>query len=189
MCAGVWRERRLLCVFSFCGDGEGRCFDSEGDFGSVEQGVVDEAVFDGFGQAFTVGVREFGEGVDFDNEIGEAWDRRFHFVAGDVDARAFACEFVFAEILRGVIGGAGAERGEQQFGRSDAFVEAAVFERLIADDGMMARFNFELHRAEMFDGNFHKNLSPGSDEAAGRMRRLAGFESAIAEMAVGAKDG
>jgi hypothetical protein len=38
---------------------------------------------------------------------------------------------------------------------------------LIADDGVMAGFDFELHGSEMFDGDFHDVSGSGAHRGAG----------------------
>ena len=118
---------------------------------------MDEALMDCALNALDVSGIEAGGDVDGDVEIVEASGvvgRALALVGGDVDSRAFGGEVEFAQVGGGVEGGAGAERGEEEFGRGHGIVEAAVFGGLIAGDGVLAGFDFELNGSEMFDLDF-----------------------------------
>ena len=130
-------------------------FDSDG--GRTEECVVDEALMNGALYACDVPGVEAGGDVDEDAEVVEA-RRIFALVAGNADSGAFDTEFVFAEVGGGVKGGAGTERGEQEFGRGHAFVETSVFRRLVGYDDVPAAFDFELNGSEMLDCDFHDGL-------------------------------
>jgi hypothetical protein len=109
----------------------------------VEEGVVDEAVVDGLLQAGAVLVCQVDGDGDGDVEVVDAGGVG-DFVGGDGNAGAGGGEALFLEIGDGVVGGAGAEGGEQEFGRGHAFVEAAHVFGLIAGDGVVAGLDFEL---------------------------------------------
>lgn len=73
--------------------------------------------------------------------------------AGDADTSAFGGQFVLSEICRGVIASTGAERGQQQFGRSHTLIESALLAWLIAHKEVSARTDSKLYGPKMFDND------------------------------------
>jgi len=135
--------------------------DFDGDGGGMEERVVDQALVDGAVDAFDVLGIEAGGDFDSDVEIVEA-GRGGAFVGGDADFGALGGKVVLAQVGGGVKGGAGAEGSEEEFGRGHAFVEAAVFGGLVAGDGVLAGFDFELNGSEMLDLDFDHKWPPPS---------------------------
>jgi len=70
--------------------------DFDGDFGRVEQGVVDQAVMDGAFDSGAMLFRQVHGSLNFDAEIVNSRDGVFHFVGQDADVRAFRGELEFA---------------------------------------------------------------------------------------------
>ena len=131
------------------------------DLGRVEKRVVDQAVVYGAFHSGAVLFRQLERGFDFDAEIVEAGGI-FGFVGDDADVGAFRGELELAQVLRRVESGARCERGQQELRRRHALVEASVFLGLVARDGVLTGFDFELHGAEMFDCDFHDDLPTGA---------------------------
>lgn len=94
------------------------------DLRRVEQGVVDEALVDGAENAGFV-LRVKGRGEDFDVETRQA-GRLCGLFGGDLNLETGALERMGIEILGDVETGAGAEGGEQEFGRGHALIIAAI---------------------------------------------------------------
>ena len=94
-------------------------------------------------------------------EVAEA-RRRLELFGVDGDFDRVLVESSGAQVLDCVVGGAGAERGEQELGRREAGVVAFVFGRLVAEDAMRAGFDFELDVFEVLDFDLH-DLCPSHE--------------------------
>src|SRR5579859_1369382 len=81
--------------------------DIDCDLGWVEERVVDQAVMDGALDAGAMLVGQFHRSFDFDAEVVDAGGGVFDFVGGDANAGAVGREMVLAQVLGGVVGGAG----------------------------------------------------------------------------------
>ena len=70
-----------------------------------------------------------------------------------------------SQILRGIKSRAGAERCQQQLGRSHAAVAAAILRRLIASDSVRPRLNVEPYALNLRNLHFHTALASYLKEA------------------------
>ena len=64
--------------------------------------------------------------------------RIFRLLRGNANPGSVLGKAVLAQIFRRIVGRAGAERREKQLGRRHPFIESAVFNRLVARDGVVA---------------------------------------------------
>jgi predicted glutamine amidotransferase len=72
-----------------------------------------------------------------------------------VDNRAFLGQLMLPQVLCGIKTRARTKRGEKQLWRSHPFVEATILSRLVAHNGVLPSFNFELKAAKVFHVDFH----------------------------------
>ena len=93
---------------------------------------------------------------DVDAEVAEARGL-LEFFGGNGDFDSGFGELTRFQILHGVKGGAGAERGEQEFWGSHACIAAAVVGWLIADDRVVAGLDGKADAVCMFDLDFHRD--------------------------------
>jgi len=116
---------------------------------------VDETTVNGVHDAWAVGFAQRAGNLDFDMEIVEAggWTG---FLRGSADRNSLAIEALLVEIGNGVEGGAGGEGREKELGRSHPVVGTAVAGRLIADEGVPAGGDFELHGAVVLYVDFNE---------------------------------
>src|SRR5262249_36773817 len=69
--------------------------------------------------------------------------------------RAFCRQLMFAQVLRGVEGGARTERSQEELGRGHAFVVASVLAGLIGDEAVSTGFDLELRPSQVLNQNLH----------------------------------
>jgi hypothetical protein len=86
-------------------------------------------------------------------------------IGGHCNLYSALCKIAGFQILRSIIGRAGAEGCEQEFRRRHAGVLAANLCRLIANDRVRPRLNCELDAIEMGNLHFHDGLPHSLDES------------------------
>jgi hypothetical protein len=118
----------------------------------MEQRVVNQALMHGAIDPFEMLGIQPGGYIDEDAEVVQT--RRAVLQAllgGDADFGSGFGELVFAQVSSGIERSARTEGREHEFGRSHAFVEAAVFGWLVGCYDVLTGSDFKLNGAEMFN--------------------------------------
>ena len=86
-----------------------------------------------------------------------------------VDLKALGGKRPGPQILKGVVRGARAERGQQELGRGHSGVLAPITRRLVANDLVAARIYLKLHSTEISNFCLH-SMTPNTKDAISIVR-------------------